>query len=32
MNVVDDMIRKLNKGISTAGGNGGIDMNLSDQE
>ena len=32
MNIVDDMIRKLNKGISTAGGNGGIDMNLSDQE
>ena len=32
MNVVDDMIRKLNKGITTAWGNGGIDMNLSDQE
>lgn len=31
MNVVDDMIRKLNKGITTAWGNGGIDMNLSDQ-
>ena len=31
MNVVDDMIKKLNKGITTSWGNGGVDMNLSDQ-
>ena len=28
MNIVDDMIRKLNKGISTAGGANGVNVNL----
>jgi len=32
MNVVDDMIRKLNKGISTAGGANSVNVNLSDDE
>lgn len=32
MNIVDDMIRKLNKGISTAGGVNGVNVNLSDDE
>lgn len=32
MNIVDDMIRKLNKGISTAGGANGVNVNLSDDE
>lgn len=32
MDAVDQMILKLQKGITTAWGNGGVDMNLSDQE
>ena len=32
MNVVDDMIRKLNKGISTAGGANGVNVNLWEDE
>ena len=28
MNIVDDMISKLNKGISTAGGANGVNINL----
>lgn len=32
MNIVDDMIRKLNKGVSTAGGVNGVNVNLSDDE
>lgn len=32
MNIVDDMIRKLNKGVSTAGGSNGVNVNLSDDE
>ena len=31
MDIVDQMISKLNKGITTAWWNGGVDMNLSDQ-
>lgn len=31
MDIVDQMIFKLNKGITTAWWNGGVDMNLSDQ-
>lgn len=31
MDIVDQMIAKLNKGITTAWWNGGVDMNLSDQ-
>ena len=32
MNIVDDMIRKLNKGVSTAGAANGVNVNLSDDE
>lgn len=32
MNVVDEMVRKLNKGVSTAGGVNGVNVNLSDDE